>query len=329
MGTGTLWYEMWYYAHDHLYSPVFLAGYTGVPVERYEYDAYGNCQIMDASYNPRATSNYANPYLFTGRRLDILDNGSLKLQYNRNRYYDQYTGRWLTHDPLGIMPSVREEIEFAPVTQYDDGDNLYEYVQSHPFLFFDPFGLYKIQWGWRHFNKEEKKKILHSFKRVKDRSDALIAQIEAALESLNKDICKKHCYDSLKEGLLKTKGVLQKTSDGIVSKSEKLELYQKNFGKRKNTVPMRNVKPLWRDYEIHYNTGLKGTKWQKLSDRELDSHHLHELSHCYATEDDDRMGEYMNAYRIMDLVEKDVTRWLVFKYDKMIAERNCKCKTSK
>ena len=43
-----------------------------------------------------------NAYLFTGRRVDILDNGSLKIQYNRNRYYDYYTGRWLTHDPLGI-----------------------------------------------------------------------------------------------------------------------------------------------------------------------------------------------------------------------------------
>ena len=43
-----------------------------------------------------------NAYLFTGRRVDILDNGSLKIQYNRNRYYDYYSGRWLTHDPLGI-----------------------------------------------------------------------------------------------------------------------------------------------------------------------------------------------------------------------------------
>jgi hypothetical protein len=43
--------------------------------------------------------------LFTGRRVDILDNGSLKIQYNRNRYYDYYTGRWLTHDPLGINPA--------------------------------------------------------------------------------------------------------------------------------------------------------------------------------------------------------------------------------
>ncbi len=130
MGTGTLWYEMWYYAHDHLYSPVFLAGYTGVPVERYEYDAYGNCQIMDAYYNPRATSNYNNPYLFTGRRLDILDNGALKLQYNRNRYYDCYTARWFTHDPMG----------------YEDGMNLYEYVSSSPVYFTDPMGEKKRKW---------------------------------------------------------------------------------------------------------------------------------------------------------------------------------------
>jgi len=35
-----------------------------------------------------------NPYLFIGRRLDILDSGSLTIQYNRNRYYDPETGRW-------------------------------------------------------------------------------------------------------------------------------------------------------------------------------------------------------------------------------------------
>jgi hypothetical protein len=33
-------------------------------LERYEYDAYGN------------------PNLFTGRRVDIMDSGSLKIQYN-------------------------------------------------------------------------------------------------------------------------------------------------------------------------------------------------------------------------------------------------------
>jgi len=113
-----------FYVHDHLYSPVALLNESGAAHERYEYDAYGNCHIMDASYNPRSSSNSGNPYLFTGRRVDILDSGSLKIQYNRNRYYDYYTGRWLTQDPLG----------------YVDGMNLYEYACSNPVDTVDPSG---------------------------------------------------------------------------------------------------------------------------------------------------------------------------------------------
>jgi len=115
----------YYYVHDHLYSPVALVDISGNVKERYEYDAYGQPTIWDATFtNTRETSNYGNPYLFTGRRVDILDNCSLKIQYNRNRYYDYYTGRWLTHDPLA----------------YVDGMNLYEYVRSNPVVFVDPDG---------------------------------------------------------------------------------------------------------------------------------------------------------------------------------------------
>jgi RHS repeat-associated protein len=118
-----------YYIHDHLYSPVALMGASGSsPIERYEYDAYGNCQIMDAYYNPRSSSSYGNPYYFTGRQLDFLDAGSLKIQYNRNRYYDYYTGRWLTHDP----------------EEYIDGLNLYEYVEGNPLSNLDPEGTFSI-----------------------------------------------------------------------------------------------------------------------------------------------------------------------------------------
>jgi RHS repeat-associated protein len=57
--------------------------------------------------------------------VDILDSGSLKIQYNRNRYYDYYSGRWLTHDPL----------------EYVDGMNLYEYAFSNPIMNADQDGL--------------------------------------------------------------------------------------------------------------------------------------------------------------------------------------------
>jgi len=119
-----------FYVHDHLYSPAVLVRWDGTILERYEYDAYGNCSILEPNFapDPDGKSDYGNPYLFTGRRLDILDNGSLKIQYNRNRYYDYYTGRWLTHDPL----------------EYVDGMNLYEYGKSNPIIYVDPLGLWKV-----------------------------------------------------------------------------------------------------------------------------------------------------------------------------------------
>jgi len=93
---------------------------------RCEYDAYGNWDVLEPNFadDPDGKPDFGNPYLFTGRRVDILDDGSLITQYNRNRYYDYYTGRWLTHDALG----------------YADGMNLYEYVLSNPLVFVDPDG---------------------------------------------------------------------------------------------------------------------------------------------------------------------------------------------
>ena len=117
--------DLFYYVNDHLYSPAALIADNGYVQERYEYDAYGQPTIMDASYNPRAGSLYDNPYYFTGRRLDFLDNGKLKLQINRHRYYDYYTGRWLTQDPVGIMLDRNNLSGFCPLCQYEDTLNLY------------------------------------------------------------------------------------------------------------------------------------------------------------------------------------------------------------
>jgi RHS repeat-associated protein len=114
-----------FYVHDHLYSTAALTDSAGDVIERYEYDAYGNVHIMDGNYNSRSSTLYDNPYTFTGRRLDALDNNRLNIMYYRHRYYHPQLGRFLQHDPL----------------EYIDGMNMYEYVVSNPSAYSDPLGL--------------------------------------------------------------------------------------------------------------------------------------------------------------------------------------------
>ena len=131
-----------YYAHDHLYNPVALLDDEGMVLERYEYDAYGKPTIWDAGFtSERSTSNYDNPYLFTGRRVDTLDDENLTLQYSRNRYYEYDTGRFYQHDPLGIIPNALKFNYFEINEQYQSGLNLYNYVSSNPVVSTDPTGM--------------------------------------------------------------------------------------------------------------------------------------------------------------------------------------------
>ena len=132
-----------YYVHDHLYSPVALVYATGTVLERYEYDAYGKCYVLEPNFAPDSDgeSDYGNPYYFTGRRLDELDNGNLKVYNYRTRYYDCHTGRFLQHDQLGINPTGEKYNKFLIYGQYRDSLNLYQYVNSNPVVSSDPFGL--------------------------------------------------------------------------------------------------------------------------------------------------------------------------------------------
>jgi RHS repeat-associated protein len=68
----------------------------------------------------------------------------LKIQYNRNRYYDYYTGRWTTHDPLGLRG---HKSVAGPLRQYTAGMALYEYVGSHPIIGADPYGQFSLEPG--------------------------------------------------------------------------------------------------------------------------------------------------------------------------------------
>ncbi len=116
----------YYYVQDHLHSVAALIDEGGDVVERYEYDAYGQMTRLDPDFTAWSGTEAGNPYYFTGRRLDNMDNGSLKTMYYRARYYDPYAGRFMQHDPLG----------------YVDEMNLYQYVRSNSINLVDPWGFY-------------------------------------------------------------------------------------------------------------------------------------------------------------------------------------------
>src|SRR5262245_28271280 len=66
-------------------------------------------------------SSFRGRYAWTGREIDT----EINLQYNRARYYDAGTGRWISQDALG----------------FDAGDgNLYRYVFNSPTRSIDPAG---------------------------------------------------------------------------------------------------------------------------------------------------------------------------------------------
>ena len=84
-------------------------------MQRYNYDSFGNIEAQN--------DQIKQPFTFTGREWDE----ETGLYYYRARYYDPMEGRFISKDPIG----------------FKGGINLYNYVDSNPLNFTDPFGLEK------------------------------------------------------------------------------------------------------------------------------------------------------------------------------------------
>jgi RHS repeat-associated protein len=115
--------EVTYYHSNTLFSVMALTDASESVVERYRYDAYGACTVLDpdGSADSDGLSDVENPYTYTGRRLD--DESGL-MQY-RHRWYSPTLGRFISRDPAGYRFAM----------------SLLVYCGSLPAVLVDPFGL--------------------------------------------------------------------------------------------------------------------------------------------------------------------------------------------
>lgn len=99
---------------DHLGTVHDLVNNSGTVVNHLKYDSFGN---VISQTNAAAFTRYR----FTGREFDA----ETGLQYNRARYYDPATGRFISEDPIGFKGGV----------------NRNAYVNNNPVRSSDPSGM--------------------------------------------------------------------------------------------------------------------------------------------------------------------------------------------
>jgi RHS repeat-associated protein len=116
--------------YDNLYIPVhdhngnvvqIKQASTGVVKEYYRYSAFGEIHIFDANQKSIVNSEINNPWMYSSKRLD---DETGYFNFGR-RYYDAKNARWTSPDPLG----------------FDEGPNLYAYVNNRPVSHYDLYGL--------------------------------------------------------------------------------------------------------------------------------------------------------------------------------------------
>jgi RHS repeat-associated protein len=125
-----------YYEQDDLNSVTSMSSSAGVLANTYTYDSFGRLVA--------STGTLTNPFQYTGREFDP----ETGLNYNRARYYNPATGRFISEDPLGFGGG---------------NPNVYAYVGNNPTNYLDPIGLtncvvtatagtvcsdWNINWNW-------------------------------------------------------------------------------------------------------------------------------------------------------------------------------------
>lgn len=88
-----------HYHHDAAMSTMALTRFDGEIAERYEYDPYGNVQVLEANWQPSGDNpSHGNVFTFQGQQADSESN----LLYFGKRSLHPFLGRFLQRHPDGI-----------------------------------------------------------------------------------------------------------------------------------------------------------------------------------------------------------------------------------
>jgi RHS repeat-associated protein len=112
--------QMHYYNCDHLGTPTEMTDCDGVMSWAAKHKAWGEATVAISDAAKKA--GVKNPFRFQGQYFDE----ETGLHYNRYRYYDPHSGRFVSKDPIGLF----------------GGANLHSYAPN-PIEWVDPLGLAK------------------------------------------------------------------------------------------------------------------------------------------------------------------------------------------
>jgi RHS repeat-associated protein len=199
---------------DPLGSIRDLADQSGTVRNHLIFDAFGKLIFQS---NPAVKSRY----LFAGREFD----SETGLYFNRARYYDPRTGRFLSEDPLGLI---------------GDDVNLYRYVRNRPLLAVDPSGLLP-------FNETSVGRGTYG-----DDQLAMITQLRDRAENLYLDASHAQNGDQI--------GRDAQDVESVVSAADQIVSNVKNNASVANPSQLNSASALpyieQRDGDIHFTEGL-------------------------------------------------------------------------